>query len=219
MTEEPTSKDESSTDAAAQGVDEGEERAKQHLLGQLFAALTARWRDGESHLNIGVRQHDLLEALHTNREGLDQLFNLLRQQIAPLGLELVEYRLGRETRYCLRTLYGVPSELTNPEYAVLGVIIAAVENAGTRRRARKTTPKELDAALVTRGRLSRYQLDKILRRLADLGYIVRSTNRIAYGPRTELEFDAERRKAIASTAATYLVGTTSSKGSGDGESQ
>ena len=219
MTEEPTPRDESTVDATEQDVDESEERAQQHLLGQLFAALTARWRDGDSHLNIGVRQQDLLEALHTNRDGLNQLFSLLRQHITPLGLELVEYRLGRETRYCLRTLYGVPSELTDPEYAVLGVIIAAIENAGARRRARKTTPKELDAVLVTRGRLSRYQLDRILRRLTDLGYIERSTNRIVYGPRTELEFDAERRKAIASTAATYLVGTTTSRSSEDGETR
>lgn len=186
---------------------ESVELEQRHLFGQLFAALTARHRDDEGHLCIGVTKQDLLDALHTTPAGLTQLLDLLRQRVTPLGLELVEYRLGRETHYCLRTLYGVPSELTDPEYAVLGIIIASMEAAATRHRTPKIQSKDLDAVLVARGRLSSYQLDKILRRLADLGYITRSTYWITYGARTELEFDEERRTAIANAAAMYLAGT------------
>jgi hypothetical protein len=186
---------------------EGVELEQRHLFGQLFAALTARHRDEEGHLRIGVTKQDLLDALHTTPSGLTQLLDLLRQQITPLGLELVEYRLGRETYYCLRTLYGVPGELTDAEYAVLGIIIASMEGAATRHRTPKIQPRGLEAVLVARGRLSSYQLDKILHRLADLGYITRSANWITYGARTELEFDDERRTAIANAAAMYLAGT------------
>jgi len=184
-------------------VEEGEER---HLLAQLFAALTARWRDEEGHLRIGVSQRDLLEALHTSRAGLNQLLERLIRTIEPLGLELVEYRVGREVRYCIRTLYGVPGELTDPEYAVLGLIIAGVERAAARRHPRVIRTKDLERNLVATGRLSRYHLDRILRRLADLGYITRGVNRITYGPRTEIEFDSERRQAIAARAQALIGG-------------
>lgn len=184
--------------------DEGFEQ--RHLLGQLFAALTARFRDEEGQLSIGVKRQDLLEALHVKKPGLIRLLDLLRQQIAPLGLELVEYRLGRDTLYCIRTIYGVPGELTDPEYAVLGVIISSVERASKHRRPRRIATKDIETILVARGRLSRYQLDKILRRLSELGYITRSARRIAYGPRLELEFDSERREAIANAATLYLAG-------------
>jgi hypothetical protein len=197
---------------------EGVELEQRHLFGQLFAALTARHRDEDGHLCIGVTKQDLLDALHTTPSGLTQLLDLLRQQVTPLGLELVEYRLGRETHYCLRTLYGVPGELTDAEYAVLGIIIASMEAATTRHRTPKIQPKDLEAVLVARGRLSSYQLDKILHRLADLAYITRSTNWITYGARTELEFDEERRKAIADAATVYLAGTASPS-SENGESK
>jgi hypothetical protein len=140
------------------------------------------------------------------KAGLIRLLDILRQQIAPLGLELVEYRLGRDTLYCIRTIYGVPGELTDPEYAVLGVIISSIERASKHRRPRRIATKDIETILVARGRLSRYQLDKILRRLAELGYITRTARRIAYGPRLELEFDAERREAIANAATLYLAG-------------
>ncbi len=189
-------------------IEEAEDEAleQRHLLGQLFAALTARYRDDDGHLNVGVKRQDLLEALHVNKTGLNRLLDLLRQQITSLGLELVEYRLGRDTLYCIRTLYGVPGELTDPEYAVLGVIIATIEQASKRRRPRRIATKDLETMLVARGRISRYQLDRILRRLIELGYVTRTARCIAYGPRLELEFDAERREAIASAATIYLAG-------------
>ncbi|MFX1509967.1 MAG: hypothetical protein ACFFBR_06645 [Promethearchaeota archaeon] len=190
---------------------EEEEYEQRHLLGQLFAALTARFRNEEGQLSIGVKRQDLLEALHVNKVGLSRLLDLLRQQIAPLGLELVEYRLNRDTLYCVRTLYGVPGELTDPEYAVLGVIISTVERASKNRRPRRVATKEIETILVARGRLSRYQLDKIMRRLIELGYLTRTTKRIAYGPRLELEFDSERREAIANAATLYLAGAITDK--------
>lgn len=194
---------------------EDEELEQRHLLGQLFAALTARYRDDDNQLSIGVNRQDLQDALHVNKMGLNRLLDLLRQQIVPLGLELVEYRLGRDTLYCIRTIYGVPGELTDPEYAVLGVIIATVERASKNRRPRRVATKDIETVLVARGRLSRYQLDKILRRLSELGYLTRTARRIAYGPRLELEFDAERREAIGNAATLYLAGATStSEGEG-----
>jgi hypothetical protein len=57
-----------------------------------------------------------------------------------------------------------------------------------------------------------------LRSIADLAYITRSTNWITYGARTELEFDEERRKAIADAATVYLAGTASPS-SENGESK
>jgi hypothetical protein len=164
-----------------------------------------------------VKRHELLEALHINRTGLNQLLDLLRQQISPLGLELVEYRLGRDTLYCVRTIYGVPGELSDPEYAVLGVIISTIERASKSRRSRGVATKAIETILVSRGRLSRYQLDRILRRLLELGYITRSSRRLAYGPRLELEFDAERREAIANAATIYLAGAASTTEEDDDE--
>lgn len=211
----PDSNEES--DSASE-PDSGEELEQRHLLGQLFAALTTRYRDEEGRLCIGVTRQALIESLHTTRTGLNRILDLLRQQVTPLGLELVEYRLGRETRYCLRTLYGVPGELTDPEYAVLGVIIATIEGAQARRKRQQIRVKDLESVLVARGRLSRYQLDKILRRLGNLGYITRAVSRISYGPRTELEFDEERRQAIANAATIFLASTAAAASEG-GETQ
>ena len=194
---------------------ETEKPEQRHLLGQLFAALTARYRDEQGSLSIGVRKQDLMAALHTNSTGLNRLLDLLRQQVAPLGLELVEYRLGRDTRYCMRTLYGVPGELSDAEYAVLGVIVATIEGTSKKRRPRRIQTKNLETALVASGRISRYQLDKILRRLVYLGYIIRMASRIAYGPRLELKFDAERRQAIAKSATRFLATANISPKEGD----
>jgi hypothetical protein len=196
--------------------DSDDELEQRHLLGQLFAALTTRYRDEAGNLCIGVTRQVLIESLHTTRTGLNRILDLLRQEITPLGLELVEYRLGRETHYCIRTLYGVPSELSDPEYAVLGVIIASIEGSQTRRRKQQIRVKDLESVIVARGRLSRYQLDKIIRRLGNLGYITRAASRISYGPRTELEFDEERRQAITN-AATIFLSSTSQATSEDGE--
>ena len=201
MTTDPTP-----TEPNSSSEEPEEELEQRHLLGQLFAALTARFRNEEGQLSIGVKRQDLLEALHINKAGLIRLLDILRQQISPLGLELVEYRLGRDTLYCIRTIYGVPGELTDPEYAVLGVIISTVERASKHRRPRRVSTKDIETILVARGRLSRYQLDRILRRLTELGYISRTARRIAYGPRLELEFDTERREAIANAATLYLAG-------------
>jgi hypothetical protein len=206
-----TSNPPSSESATPTETPKDDEFEQRHLLGQLFAALTARFRNEEGQLSIGVKRQDLLEALHINKSGLTRLLDLLRQQISPLGLELVEYRLGRDTLYCVRTIYGVPAELSDPEYAVLGVIISTVERASKHRRPRRVSTKDIETILVARGRLSRYQLDKILRRLTELGYITRSTRRVAYGPRLELEFDSERREAIANAATLYLAGAVSQK--------
>ncbi|TRO54956.1 hypothetical protein E2P64_08070 [Candidatus Bathyarchaeota archaeon] len=198
------------TDTISSTSEDSEEEVleQRHLIGQLFAALTARFRNEEGQLSIGVKRQDLLEALHINKTGLVRLLDLLRQQISPLGLELVEYRMGRDTLYCVRTIYGVPGELTDPEYAVLGVIISTVEQVSKLHRPRRVATKDIETILVARGRLSRYQLDRILRRLTELGYITRTARRITYGPRLELEFDAERREAIASAATLYLAGAT-----------
>ncbi len=204
----PDTKEES---GASSDPESGEELEQRHLLGQLFAALTTRYRDEEGRLCIGVTRQALIESLHTTRTGLNRILDLLRQQITPLGLELVEYRLGRETRYCLRTLYGVPGELTDPEYAVLGVIIATIEGVQAHRRQQYLRVKDLESAIVARGRLSRYQLDKILRRLSNLGYVTRTASRISYGPRTELEFDEERRQAIANAATIFLASTATTE--------
>lgn len=202
----PTEPDTSSNEQT-----EEEKYEQRHLLGQLFAALTARFRNEEGQLSIGVKRQELLEALHITKTGLSRLLDLLRQQISPLGLELVEYRLNRDTLYCIRTIYGVPGELSDSEYAVLGVIISTVERASKNRRPRRAATKDIETILVARGRLSRYQLDKILRRLTELGYLTRTARRIAYGPRLELEFDAERREAIANAATLYLAGAITDK--------
>ena len=208
MTTDPNAPDD---EPSPSDVKEDEEFEQRHLLGQLFAALTARYRNEEGQLNIGVKRQDLQESLHINKTGLTRLLDLLRQEIAPLGLELVEYRLGRDTLYCIRTLYGVPGELSDPEYAVLGVIIATIEHASSTRRPRRIATKDIETVLVARGRLSRYQLDRILRRLVELGYITRTARRITYGPRLELEFDAERREAIANASTIYLAGATATQ--------
>jgi hypothetical protein len=206
-----TSNPSSSESATPTEKAKDEEFEQRHLLGQLFAALTARFRNEEGQLSIGVKRQDLLDALHINKSGLARLLDLLRQQVSPLGLELVEYRLGRDTLYCVRTIYGVPGELSDPEYAVLGVIISTVERASKHRRPRRISTKDIETILVARGRLSRYQLDRILRRLTELGYITRTARRVAYGPRLELEFDTERREAIANAATLYLAGAISQK--------
>ncbi len=108
--------------------------------------------------------------------------------------------------------------MNDAEYAVLGVIIATIERAATRRRPKRLRVKDLETVLVARGRLSRYHLDKVLRRLSELGYIQRHFTRLSYGPRLELEFDQERRQAITSAANIFLAGTvTSESSSGDSE--
>ncbi|MGQ4915516.1 MAG: hypothetical protein ACP6IU_12340 [Candidatus Asgardarchaeia archaeon] len=170
-------------------------------VAQLIAALSARWIGENGKIRYGVPEKKLLSIFKNNKKRLNALLSELERNIEPLGLMLVKYYMGNEKWYCLRTVYGVPTELTNDEYAVLGVIISIMERKKNKTAFRK---KELYLKLVTGGYMSQYQLDTILKRLELLGYINIEKGNISYGPRLQIEFDDERRKKIAEKASELI---------------
>ena len=173
------------------------------LYAQLFAVLSARHRDENNRLIIGVKEEDLRDALQVSKKELDNIIKQFQEQIISFGLEVVRYSISRVHYYAIRTIYGVPSELTDEEYATLGAIISLTED--TKLSKTFISRKKLEAKLVAGGYLTKYQLERILRSLEEAGYIINERGKIKYGSRTKIEFDEDRRKAIAEETRKWLI--------------
>jgi len=173
------------------------------LYAQLFAVLSARHRDENNRLIIGVKEEDLRDALQVSKRELDNIIKQFQEQIISFGLEVVRYSISRVHYYAIRTIYGVPSELTDEEYATLGAIISLMED--TKLSKTFISRKKLEAKLVAGGYLTKYQLERILRSLEEAGYIINERGKIKYGSRTKIEFDEDRRKAIAEETRKWLI--------------
>ncbi len=171
-------------------------------LAELIAALSTRWRDENGVLRIGVDEARLKEALHVkSRTELDEKLNALQKKLTPLGLEITRYFFDKTFYFCIRTIYGVPSELSDLEYAVLGVIIYYIESSGSD----FVTRKQLEISLVDGHYINTYQLDQSLKVLEQFGYIVRRRGNIYYGSRVLIEFEEDRRKAISDEVKAWLI--------------
>lgn len=185
-------------------------------VAECFLALTARWQTERGHLGIGVPRHRLADALGGE---IESTLAALRARVAGLGLELVEYRFGGEGWVCLRSLHVAPTELDDAQQGVLGVIVMLIEREnhdGAERGRRQSKsldgdqPKimlaRLHDLLVTSGQyLSRGRFDDILHALDSLGYIMRRSGKIQYGPRLLIEFPADARAAIAEQASRLIT--------------
>ena len=152
---------------------------------------------------IGVKEEDLRDALQVSKKELDNIIKQFQEQIISFGLEVVRYSISRVHYYAIRTIYGVPSELTDEEYATLGAIISLTED--TKLSKTFISRKKLEAKLVAGGYLTKYQLERILRSLEEAGYIINERGKIKYGSRTKIEFDEDRRKAIAEETRKWLI--------------
>ncbi|MBI4615042.1 MAG: hypothetical protein HY720_15625 [Planctomycetes bacterium] len=174
--------------------DPGEERGDD-VLQELFLALTARWRSEDGKLAVGVPRKKLVAALDLPEAELGPVLDRLSGRIGPLGLEVVEYYHGRDRWVALRSLAACPNELGEWEQAVLGVVIAFLEES--QRPDSSQVPLSKLKRLLVRGKyLSEYRLERVLANLEHLGYLSRKKDGYAYGPRTLLEFGEERRKNI-----------------------
>lgn len=172
-------------------------------LAELIAVLSSRWRALNGSVHFGVEEDRLKKALGVkSRASLERKLEEVQKRLLPMGLEIVRYSYEGKFYYCIRTIYGVPSELTDEEYAVLGVIIYHVE---TNKEYDYVTKKQLEITLVNGNYLNMYQFEQILRNLEMFGYIKRRRGNVYYGSRTLVEFDEERRKAIADEVKAWLV--------------
>ncbi|MFP4057944.1 MAG: hypothetical protein ACLF0G_13840 [Candidatus Brocadiia bacterium] len=178
------------------------EASQQELLPQLTAILTARWRQENGRLAIGAPRRRLLQALRVEEARVDELLAALAEKAGELGLELREYRRAGDMWVCLTAVHGGPTELTDEEQGVLGVVVHLVRASGRRRH---TTVDDLRELLVGREYLTEHQLQSRLRRLEYLGYIRRSRGTVHLDCRSELEFDENARREIAEQARSLIL--------------
>lgn len=174
---------------------------------QLFIALSSRWRHENGSLAFGISKRQLRNKTGLTLLDLENLMESFGKKVKRIGLELISYIIDNEEWYCLRSIYVVPNELTLDEQAILGTIIFLIERTTDRRR-REEQPivsSDLMDRLVKRGYYSEYSLTKILRTLAEAGYIRRGGNKIRYGARTKIEISPERRKEIADRTEGMLL--------------
>ncbi len=170
-------------------------------LPELVIALTSRWHTPDGNLAIGIPRKKLLQVGGINEEELENILTNLRQKIADLGLELVEYNSNSENWYAIRSKYVAPSELEEDEESVLAYIISHIENDKNQKVAIETVYKKLIAGKY----FSQYQLDRILKNLEILGYITKKNRHFQYSCRTLLEFNKESRQHIAEEARKQIV--------------
>jgi len=176
--------------------------ADESLLPQLTAVLTARWRDETGRLAIGAPRKRLLEALRVDEAQVDALLQELANRAISLGLELRDYRRAGDSWCCLTAVHGGPTELTDVDSGVLGLLIHLVLKSGRRRCASMDEIREI---LVGREYLTENQLQAILRRLEYLGYLRRSRGTVALDCRATLELDDAAQKEIAEQAKALIL--------------
>ena len=174
----------------------------QEALQELFVALTTRWRKENGVLAIGVSRKQLLKAGSVEVEILDDLIKKLRENVANLGLELLEYLYEGEVWYAIRSTYVAPCELKSEEEAMLSVIIAHIESNPSDKK--ETPIANVKKKLVGGKYFSEYQFDRILRNLELYGYIERKRNSLVYSPRTLIELSQEARKHISEESARLI---------------
>lgn len=173
--------------------------AEDEVLQEMFVALTSRWRTDEGQLAVGVGRRKLMAALDVDEAGLRPLLDELAGRLGPLGLELVEYYHARDRWYAVKSVFAAPNELDENEQAVLGVVIALVEES--KRPSEARIPLARLKRILVRGKyLTQYRLDKVLASLEHLGYLRRTKGGHAYGPRTLIEYGEESRRNIAEEA-------------------
>lgn len=175
----------------------------QEVLAELLIALTARWRSADDRLAIGAPRDRLQAAAGTDAAGLDRLLDDLGSQIAPLGLEVVDYYYDKAHWFCVRSEYAAPNELSVIEQGVLGTVIGFLEGKSSPESA-SLPLTDVRQRLVNGRYVSRYQLDKTLQSLEDLGFLVRKKSHLSYGPRLLIEFSAERRANVAAEARSLI---------------
>jgi hypothetical protein len=175
---------------------------QEDLLPQLVAILTARSRDEQGRLAVGAPRRRLREALRIDEAGLDALLQSLAERGDGLGLELRDYRKAGDTWCCLTAIHGGPTELTDVEQGVLGLLVHLVLQ---NRRKRFAAMEEVREILVGREYLTEYQLQTVLRRLEYHGYVRRSRGTIHLDCRTALEFDEAAQKEIAEQARRLIL--------------
>jgi hypothetical protein len=166
----------------------------QEALQELFIAITARWRNEQGNLCIGISRKKLLQAGNISFAVLEELIRKIKDQIKPLGLEFLEYIYEGEVWYTVHSTYVAPSELNSNEEAMLAVIISKLETK------KDLTTTELKKKLTTGDYFTLYQFDQILKNLEQLGYIKRNKQKIQYAPRNLIEFSPDDRKHIGMEA-------------------
>lgn len=172
------------------------------IMPELFTALTARWHQEDGSLAIGVPRSKLAKAAGMNVEHLEEYLQKMRQQIASLGMELVEYSHQGEAWYAIRSSYICPSELKEDEEAVLGYLISLLEDT---KRHSHVTVSQVKKKLIEGKYFNESQLDRILKQLENLGYILRRQQKIVYHCRTLLEFSPQSRQHIAEEVRQRLI--------------
>lgn len=181
----------------------------QEALQELFIAITTRWRNEQGILCIGVSRKKLLQAGNISSAILDELLKQIKEQIEPLGLELIEYIYDSEVWYTIHSIYVAPSELNSKEEAMLATIISFIESKHT------VNITELKKKLIAGEYFTVYQFEQTIKNLEQLGYIQRKKQKIQYGPRTLVEFSEDARKHIGKEAERLIFSLITTNNSDD----
>lgn len=169
---------------------------------QLIAILSNRRRNNDGKLIIGYSEVELKQVLnHETIEETRELLNELNDFLLTIGLSIIFFPFNSKTWVAIKSMYAQPIELREDELAILGSIIMQIEHA----KDHVIDLSSIVEYLTSRDYFNEYKVKRIVKYLADTGYIHKTKlGKYAYGPKLLIETNEEARKVIADQTTELL---------------
>ncbi|MBN1233628.1 MAG: hypothetical protein JXA60_09780 [Candidatus Coatesbacteria bacterium] len=169
---------------------------------ELFLALTNRRRNKKGELVIGITYSDLIKSTENDFETIKTSLDSIQEYIEPLGLTIVNVDFKGEKHFAIVSVFPSPSELTEDLLSLLGLIISISEEKDN--ACKPVDLKYLKKTVLDNNYLNSNQLEKGIKQLVNLGYIIKNPSSIEYNIRLLLEYPKEIRQKIAIEAKLIL---------------
>lgn len=169
---------------------------------ELFLALTNRRRNKKGELVIGITYSELMKSTENDFEAIKTSLDRIQEYVEPLGLTIVNIDFKGEKHFAIVSVFPSPSELSSDLLSLIGLIISISEEKDNIYK--PVDLKQLRKTVLENNYLTSNQLEKSIKELVNLGYIIKNPSSIEYNTRLLLEYPKEIRQKIAIEAKLIL---------------
>ncbi len=167
----------------------------------LTAIFSARAQDPEGILRFGIQKKQLLSVIGITEYQLKSLLEKYSELIAPLGLEIIEFKDGASVWLALRHARIAPMQLSHYSQSLLGILISKLYNQKS-----PVNAEDLRQDLVTRGFVTNAEFTNGLQELVVNRFISRKRGKLRLDVRCFLEFTDSDLQEIQKEVSEILGG-------------
>ncbi len=168
----------------------------------LTAIFSARTHDSEGVLRFGIQKKQLLSVIGITDYQLVSLLEKYSELIAPLGLEIIEFKDGSSVWLALRHARIAPMQLSHYSQSLLGILISKLY-----KQKNPVNAEDLRQDLVTRGFVTNAEFTNGLQELVTNRFISRKRGKLRLDVRCFLEFTENDLQEIQKEVNEIIGGT------------